>query len=79
MTTIDLEDRAALSRPETPALAGLRIWLERLRKRREQRLTLEHLSRMDPYLLRDMGLEIDDVEEALRAGPHSVLLEPMHR
>ena len=40
---------------------------------------LEHLSRMDPYLLRDMGLEIDDVEEALRAGPHSVLLEPMHR
>lgn len=77
-TTTDYNEVPAL--PVRAGLGGLfRAWLAGVRKRREQRLTLYELSRVDDYLLRDMGINPADVRDALAGRRTSVWLDPMRR
>ena len=83
MTTIDYEDAPALL-PELPArrvaVAGpLRTLVNWFTRRRAERLTLDELAHMDAYLLRDIGIEPSDVQDALNGKRNSVLFNPFRR
>jgi uncharacterized protein YjiS (DUF1127 family) len=79
-TTTDYNDA-----PASPVPAGLglgrlfRSWLASARRRRQARLTLFELSRLDAHLLRDMGINPADVRDALAGRWSSVWLDPMRR
>jgi uncharacterized protein YjiS (DUF1127 family) len=80
MTTIEFNGAAVDTRVETPRGGS---WISRLlahfKRRHEQRITLAALSRMDAHLLRDMGIEPMDVEDALLGINRSALFNPMRR
>jgi uncharacterized protein YjiS (DUF1127 family) len=64
--------------PERPGFfAALYRAMIRHRRRRAERLTLLKLSHYDAHLLRDMGIDPLDVEEALRGGTSSLLFDPV--
>ena len=48
-------------------------------QRRKERATLTDLSRMQPHLLRDMGIEPGDIFDALDGKRSSVLFHPMRK
>lgn len=80
MTTLDLYDTDTARTRHPAVLAGLRrLWASFARKRAERK-TVMTLSQLDEKLLRDIGLEPQDVARALsdRNGP-SILFNPMHR
>jgi uncharacterized protein YjiS (DUF1127 family) len=49
------------------------------RHRRKAAATVLELSRMDEYLLRDIGIEPQDVHDALRNRQLSLLFNPIRR
>ena len=55
----------------------IRRLFRRWRARRAERATLTGLSRMQPYLLRDMGIEPGDIFDALDGKRSSVLFDPL--
>lgn len=79
MTTLELnEPLREASRSSTGAGFITRLF-RRWRQRREERATLMTLSRMQPHLLRDMGLEPGDVYDALDGNRSSVLFNPLRK
>lgn len=79
MTTLDfLVSEAPIARRPS-LLGGLRSLLMRHRRRRDSFRSFEELSRMDARLLRDMGIEPLDVEDALNDRRRSILFNPMRR
>lgn len=80
MTTYDLLFDAKSAAPQRPgALAWLkRQWMNDRRRRRE-RQTIHELSRLDAHLLRDMGIEPQDVYDALTGRTRSILMSPLRR
>jgi uncharacterized protein YjiS (DUF1127 family) len=80
MSTYDLMfERAAAGVEPRGILGRLKQALTSLRHRREAAATVLELSRMDEYLLRDIGLEPQDVHDALRRRDLSILLNPIRR
>jgi uncharacterized protein YjiS (DUF1127 family) len=78
MTTIEYDGAAVdTTRTETPRGGS---WIGRLfagiKRRHQQRLTLATLSHMDARLLRDIGIEPMDVENALSGINRSALFSP---
>jgi uncharacterized protein YjiS (DUF1127 family) len=78
MTTIDLDERPLAIRHNADA-GFIRRLLRRWGERRKERATLHGLSRMQPYLLRDMGIEPGDIFDALDGKRSSVLFNPMRK
>jgi uncharacterized protein YjiS (DUF1127 family) len=72
MSTLELGDIAAPTSQHTGWLA--RLWAG-WKRRRAQRLALLDLSRMEPRLLRDMGIEPLDVINALDGRGRSRLVD----
>lgn len=79
MTTIDINDRfaAATERPAREKIFAR--WFATWRRRRQARITLGELHRMDAYLLRDMGIEPQDVIDALEGRNSSLLFNPVRK
>jgi uncharacterized protein YjiS (DUF1127 family) len=77
VTTIDIEDgfTQTVTRPTNP----IRRWFAAWRKRRTQRIALDQLSHLDSYLLRDMGIEPQDIRDALAGRDSSLLFNPVRR
>ncbi len=81
MTTIDFADLPAVRPPALPQqrrpFAALRTWYAGFRLRREERLTLVELSRLDAHLLRDLGINPMDVRDAYTGRSSSILFDPI--
>jgi uncharacterized protein YjiS (DUF1127 family) len=78
MTSVDLYDPRA-SRQQNPViLAGIkRLWAT-FRRERSARRTVLALSQLDDRLLRDIGIEPQDVIDAMKGRPApSILFNPM--
>lgn len=78
MTTIDIDDFIG-NTTKAPRIGLLRRWVAAWRTRRTQRLTLAELGRMEAYHLRDMGIEPQDVIDALEGRDRSLLFNPLRR
>jgi uncharacterized protein YjiS (DUF1127 family) len=80
-TTTDYNDipAAAEKRVGFNLLGLLRSWAAKARQRRQQRLTLFELDRMDEHLLRDMGINPADVRASFAGRRSSIWLDPMRR
>jgi uncharacterized protein YjiS (DUF1127 family) len=83
MTTIEFPEELAPT-PGRSSFARAREALTRhfaaARKRREERLVLDELRRLDERMLRDLGIEPMDVYDALyRKRGHSVLFNPLRK
>lgn len=78
MTTMDLDESPLAIRHNTDA-GFIRRLLRRWVQRRRERATLTGLSRMQPYLLRDMGIEPGDIFDALDGKRSSELFDPMRK
>jgi uncharacterized protein YjiS (DUF1127 family) len=81
MTTMDV-DRAASADPDVRSfglLAWMAAWFKRWAQRRAERATLISLSRMDAYMLRDIGIEPRDIMDALNGRRSSILLDPTRK
>ncbi len=78
MTTIDLDESPPAIRHNTDA-GFIRRLLRRWIERQKERATLIDLSRVEPRLLRDMGIEPGDVFDALDGKRNSVLFNPMRK
>lgn len=78
MTTIDLDESPLGIRHNTDP-GFIRRLLRRLLQRHQERVTLTGLSRMQPHLLRDMGIEPGDIFDALDGKRSSVLFNPMRK
>ncbi|MCR6671520.1 DUF1127 domain-containing protein [Devosia ginsengisoli] len=78
MTTFDIDERfVPTTRPaRRNILAG---WFQAWRLSRRTRITLGELYRMDAYLLRDMGIEPQDVIDALEGRDTSLLFNPVRK
>jgi uncharacterized protein YjiS (DUF1127 family) len=80
MSTYDLlfeRNSAAEKRPRI--LARLKqAWMATRRRRREAATVVE-LSRLDEHLLRDIGIEPQDVHDALKQQNLSILFSPVRR
>jgi uncharacterized protein YjiS (DUF1127 family) len=77
MTTMDYNDLPiALPERRSPG-AILRNWFGRMQRRRHERLTVLELSRLDAYLLIDMGINPADVRDALDRRNSSILFDPV--
>ncbi|MEQ1899629.1 MAG: DUF1127 domain-containing protein [Devosia sp.] len=50
-----------------------------LSRRRQRKRAYEELSRLDAHLLRDMGINPDDVRDAFEGRRSSLLFEPIRR
>jgi uncharacterized protein YjiS (DUF1127 family) len=82
MTTMDIDRATEVAAPERRShglLAGILGLLKRMEERRVERATLIELSRMNAYMLRDMGIEPRDIYDALDGRKNSVLLNPIRR
>ncbi|MBN9309914.1 DUF1127 domain-containing protein [Devosia sp.] len=77
MTSIDIEDHLTPATARSARPGPFRRWLASWRQRRLQRITLAELGRMDGYLLRDMGIEPQDVIDALEGRNRSLLFNPV--
>ena len=78
VTTIDLDESPLAIRHNTDA-GFIRRLLRRLVQRHRERATLLGLSRMQPHLLRDVGIEPGDIFDALDGKRSSVLFNPMRK
>jgi uncharacterized protein YjiS (DUF1127 family) len=78
MTTIDL-DESPLAIRHTRGAGFIRRLLRRWAQRKRERATLIGLSRMQPHLLRDIGIEPGDIFDALDGKRSSVLFNPMRK
>jgi uncharacterized protein YjiS (DUF1127 family) len=85
MSSIDLYDTVSPRTEErSSVLAGLkRLWTSHNRKRAErkaERKMVIMLSQLDDHLLRDIGIEPQDLISALNGGrAPSILFNPMRR
>ena len=80
MTTIDYHDlpmEASLTRRRP--FAALRDWYAAMQRRRNARLTMAELSRLDARLLRDIGINPMDVRDAYEGRSSSILFDPIRR
>lgn len=79
MTTIDIND--SFARTTTgPARQNIIVrWFNAWRRNRRTRITLSELHHMDAYLLRDMGIEPQDVIDALEGRESSLLFNPVRK
>ena len=77
MTTFDINARFGETASRPVRTNPVARWFAHWRHRRRQRLTLTELHRLNPYLLRDMGIEPQDVIDALEGRDISVLFNPV--
>jgi uncharacterized protein YjiS (DUF1127 family) len=81
MTTMDL-DELALGDANARApnfWTRAAAFFARHKERKLQRLTVYELSRLDPHLLRDIGIDMADIEAATLGRHRSVWLNPISR
>ena len=80
MTTYDMLYELRPATPRTDRFAGIRRLLMSFWQRRAQQKLATSVSNLDARLLRDIGIEPDDVIEALN-GQHqmTILFNPMRR
>jgi len=78
MTTLDFND-TTLELPARRRTGRLIAWFRHPRHRRMQRMTLAEFERMNLHMLRDMGIEPQDVIDAMEGRNSSALFEPMRR
>jgi uncharacterized protein YjiS (DUF1127 family) len=79
MSTYDLTYERATDAEAPGLIARLRQRLAAFRHRRRQRAAALELSRMDERLLRDIGIDPQDVLDALKGRGRSVLFHPVRR
>jgi uncharacterized protein YjiS (DUF1127 family) len=81
MTTMDI-GRAASAGPEVRSyglLARVFGGFRRIAARRKERATLIALAQMDAYMLRDIGIEPQDIYDALDGRKSSLLFNPIRK
>lgn len=78
MTTLDVSDQLVAPR-RLGFFARLSAAMQRSFERRARYRALISLSGYDAHLLRDMGIDPGDVEDALNGRYSSLLLEPVRR
>jgi uncharacterized protein YjiS (DUF1127 family) len=80
MSTYDLMfERTAAGEEPRGMLGRLKEVWANFRHRRKVAATVLELSRMDEYMLRDIGIEPQDVHDAIRTQRLSVLFNPIRR
>jgi len=79
MTTVELNAPSHEVTSSNVDAGFIRRLLRRWRERRAERATLMELSRIEPYLLRDMGIEPSDIFDALDGKRSSLLFIPMRQ
>ncbi len=79
MTTFDINDTFAEATTRPARENALVRWFRAWHRRRQTRITLAELYRMDPHLLRDMGIAPRDVIDALEGRDSSILFNPVRR
>lgn len=79
MTTFDINDSRAGTTIRPARTSLIARWFAAWRRRREQRLTLAQLTHLDDHLLRDMGIEPQDVIDALEGRASSALFNPVRK
>lgn len=72
MTTFELDRREPKSAAVRPAAGWFAAALAAARRWHERRRTLAQLSELDDYLLRDLGIDPEDLRQA-RAGKPVVI------
>ena len=77
MTTLEADDLLVAS-SRKPGLFT-RLWkaIERNRQQRASQRILQHLMHYDAHMLRDMGIDPRDIEDAFNRRSMSVLLYPL--
>ncbi len=78
MTTLDFND-TTLELPARRRTGRLIEWFRHLRHWRTRHLTVAEIGRLNPHMLRDMGIEPQDVIDAIEGRNSSALFEPMRR
>ncbi|WP_423065852.1 DUF1127 domain-containing protein [Devosia sp. CN2-171] len=79
MTTIEINDRFTETTTRPARSNIFARWFATWRRRRQARITLGQLHRMDAYLLRDMGIEPQDIIDALEGRQSSLLFNPVRK
>jgi len=79
MTTIDIEDGFPEAAGRRARAGIIRRWFANWQRRRVQRIALNELSSMDNYLLRDKGIEPQDVIDAMTGRDSSLLFNPVRK
>jgi uncharacterized protein YjiS (DUF1127 family) len=81
MTTMDLDELAIGDVTARAPKFWTRVsaFFARRKERKLQRLTIYELSRLDPHLLRDIGIDMADIEAATLGRHLSVWLNPMRK
>jgi uncharacterized protein YjiS (DUF1127 family) len=81
MTAMDIgrATRVAPERRSFGLLARVGAMLKRIAERRQERATLVALARMDPYLLHDIGIEPQEIYEALDGRHSAALFNPIRK
>jgi len=77
MTTMDYNDMPASERRSLSIFPWLRTAFTSWRKRAARRRTLQSISELDAYLLRDIGLSPEDVDRGLMGKQRSIWLNPL--
>lgn len=82
MTTMDIGRATTHVAPERRSFGLLGLasrLLKRMTQRRRVRATLLAMAQMDPYMLRDIGIEPRDIYDALDGRKSSVLFSPIRK
>jgi uncharacterized protein YjiS (DUF1127 family) len=79
MTTFDTSDALIVAPKPAGLFTRIVRAVEAYRARRAQRRVLLHLSQYDAHMLRDMGLDPRDIEDALNARSLSLLFHPLRQ
>jgi uncharacterized protein YjiS (DUF1127 family) len=81
MTTMDLDELAIGDANARAPKFWTRVsaFFARRKERKLRRMTMYELSRLDPHLLRDIGIDFADVEAATLGRHLSVWLNPIRK
>ncbi len=77
MTTLELEEYAGERRNAGRMFGGLRAAIAAVKHWHAKRQTLARLSKLDDYLLRDVGIDPAELYDAVH-GEHTSLWEKPH-
>ena len=79
MTTYEMNDATATRERRFNLVAWLRTVVSAWRKNAHRRRAIQDLSALDARLLRDIGIDWEDVDDGILGRRRSILLHPLPR